>query len=465
MDQEPPDAPERADESTPPVEETSTPAEPPQPPLPLVAWQPQAPALPGSLPPGLPPPFTIGGILTDSFARYGADPIRLFAVGLLPAVAGLAGGFLVGSQPLDLKNFGSYILTSLILGLVAGILGLISASITFALLEVGPDGDGAMAVRWGFERLGWLLGTGILLVLALFAVSLIVVFPASLLFRYLGPLSFIVVLIAMLVFIWLSLRLILAIPAVVVDRLNTGDAMRLSWAVTKPSGVWGRLGGAFIVMGLLVGPASFLAGALASFDALRGVAAIMLGGLVVAFLSPLTTAMYHAAYRRLVVSSEAGRAAGFTAPKLGNAGRALIAASIAFAVVGCVSVPVTMNSLLQRQLNGPGGLFPGNVPVGTVAFGIAGDLRTCTVLGQITTTTAFSPVVFMGHLQRPATPSDEVRLRITLNGTDLVNEVESPGAYSCLGTATPETDIAVGIYEVTMLVNGAVSAHGALVVQ
>jgi hypothetical protein len=46
---------------------------------PPVAWAPPPPEAPG---------ITIGGVLRDTFARYAADPIRLFLVGLIPSAPG-----------------------------------------------------------------------------------------------------------------------------------------------------------------------------------------------------------------------------------------------------------------------------------------------------------------------------------------------------------------------------------------
>src|SRR4029077_16909994 len=74
---------------------------------PLVAWTPPPtqPTLPvASTPDG----FTGGAILTDAFARYAADPIRLFGLGLIPALASLVGVALAGPQPTTLAGFGPY---------------------------------------------------------------------------------------------------------------------------------------------------------------------------------------------------------------------------------------------------------------------------------------------------------------------------------------------------------------------
>jgi hypothetical protein len=420
-----------------------------------------------------PPEFSIGAILSDAFARYAADPIRLYLVALPPAIASLVGGLIVGSEAPDLASIGRYLIDVLVFGLAAVAVGLLGTSVTFALLEIGPEGDAAAAIGRGVERVGWLLATWILIALAILAVSAAAVIPAVLTFPSIGPLSFVLGFLAVLVAIWLGLRLFLAVPAVVVDRLNAFEAIRLSWAVTRPTAVWLRLLGALIVLGLLVAPASFFAGAIGLVGPLAGAPAVLLGVAGVALISPLASALYHAAYRRLVpriaVATTGGaavpQAVGFDAPVLGTRGRALIGATLVVAIVGLVSVPFTIGAALSRQLDGPDGVFPGNVPAGTVAFGTSGNLRTCTVQDQFTVAAPFSPVVFMGHLATAATPDDEVRLLITVNGTQIVNEIEERSSYACLGTGQAETDIGAGTYLFQVFLNGQVSAQGTLVVE
>jgi hypothetical protein len=100
-----------------------------------------------------------------------------------------------------------------------------------------------------------------------------------------------------------------------------------------------------------------------------------------------------------------------------------------------------------------------------VVFGTSGNLRTRAVGNQMSVTAPFSPVVFMGHLTRAATPVDQVRLVITLDRTEVLNEVEQPSTFQCLGTDKLETDLGAGTYVVRMYVNEQVAAEGTLVVQ
>lgn len=475
--------------------------EPPAPP-PLTSWQ--APPPPSTWP----PEFSIGAILKDSFARYAADPVRIFVIGLLPAIAGLVGGLLIGSRTPDLASLGSFIVATMVFTLVAGALGLISASITFALLEGGPQCSLGSAARWGLSRVGWLLATGILLVFAVGGIYIAVAIPVVLLFRFLGPLIFIPILVAVVLVLWAAMRLYPALVAVVVDRLDAGHAIRRSWAVTKPTGVWLRLFGCFLVLGLVLAPTSFLATAITAITGLPALVASIVGGLVLAFVGPLGICLLYSAYRRLVgpvaatapitptfvappapagatdESASPGSpgpivvwtpelpgaraappAAGFIAPVLGTRGRAFVGVTIVLAIVGLVSAPLAIGSILGRVPTMPSTTFPGNVPAGAVVFGTSGNLRTCTVSNQMTTAAAFSPIAFMGHMARTATPSDEVRLVVTRDGTEILNKVQTAATYVCLGTATPESDIESGTYVFEIRLNGEASAIGTLVVQ
>lgn len=478
---------------------------------PVMAWAPPPPPDAGE-PGHWPPQFSIGAVLKDSFARYAADPVRIFAIGLVPAIAGLLGGLLIGSEPPTLATLGSYFVKAALFGLVAGALGLTGAAITFALLEGGPQGSLGTAVRWGLSRVGWLLATGILLVFAVGGVYLAIGIPFALIARYLGPLAFLLILVIVVVVIWVGMRLYPALVGAVVDRLDAGRAIRRSWAVTKPTGVWLRLLGCFLLLGLLIGSTSLLAAALTVLTALPVLATSIIGGLLLAFVSPLSSTLQYSAYRRLVAPAPpaalvstaptptaapiapAGPDSGadgsvapsgafytwtaasastdppptapvtFVAPTLGGRGRAFVAATIVLALAGVVSGPLALGSFVNRQLTLPGATV-GRVPPGTVVFGAQAALGACAVFGSFTSMPASGSFTWVASFSKPTKATDRIRVVIKFNGTEAVNETETPGAFNCIGNGATESGLSPGLYDFTVLVNDAVSAHGTLVVR
>jgi hypothetical protein len=199
--------------------------------------------------------------------------------------------------------------------------------------------------------------------------------------------------------------------------------------------------------------------------------ATVIGVLLLAFVAPLSGSVQYSAYRRLVgppPATERGTGAATprtaSAPPFTGGSRAFVGVTVVLAVIGLVSLPFAMSTVFSRQLNLQGLTFPGAVPAGTVVFGTSASLRTCSVLGQKSEAPAYSPIVYMGHFDRPATVADEVQLHILQDGTEIANEVETSGNYQCLGIEIPETDIGPGTYEIRMWVGGRVAARGTLVV-
>ena len=118
----------------------SAPGAPPPATTPLVAW-----ARPPSSPPGgaagggyaEAPPFTVGALLSDTFARYGADVLRLFLVAIAASaiswIASAASMPAPGSSPFIRPR--GFVDVSGILGLASFVLGLVAGSTTLALAE------------------------------------------------------------------------------------------------------------------------------------------------------------------------------------------------------------------------------------------------------------------------------------------------------------------------------------------
>jgi hypothetical protein len=106
----------------------------------------------------------------------------------------------------------------------------------------------------------------------------------------------------------------------------------------------------------------------------------------------------------------------------------------------------------------------GNVAPGTVAFGSSISLQTCTLSGQTIVAGSNDPIYWLAQFTRRTSPTDQVRLRVTLDGTEILDEVQARGAYDCLGVDTPEVGLSPGIYSFEVSINGSVDARGTLFV-
>jgi hypothetical protein len=291
------------------------PAEPPAAP-PLVAWAPQPPApiaaTAGAYADG-PPAFTVGAILSDTFARYGADFLRLFVVAAVPTAISLLSSFASlpapGTNPF-LRPTG-FVDTRGILSLVTFIVGIVGGAALIALAEGGRGLPLMRAIRRGAERAGWLFLTTLLLGLGFVLLFVVAAIPILLL-AVIKPVLVIVPFVALLlIVIWAALRVSLAFPATVADNLNAIEAIKLSWRITRPAGVWGRILGAYVLLGLLFVPASFGTGLFilpAMFSAMFGEGSgtiplpvlLLFPAIVLSVFTPLTSLLTYSAYRRLV---------------------------------------------------------------------------------------------------------------------------------------------------------------------
>jgi hypothetical protein len=491
---------------------------------PLLAWAPPtAPQAPPARPTyqGPPPAFTIGALLSDTFARYGADPLRLFAVGFVPAILSFLATFSTNPFTVTPGAAGA----NAVLSLLSFVVGIIGTSVLFALIDGGRAASLGTVLRRGFARSGWVFLTLVLFVLILLVGMLVAAIPAIVLFFVSPALGAVFLFVAFLVAIWLSLRLYLALPGVVADNLNTIDALRLSWRITGSSGVWLRVLGAAVVLGVLIGPASIASGFLILAVAFVPVPVLLLvAGLVLGFLAPFASLLTYAAYRRLVppaapapgapapavtdafaagpapfepadetplalagaqppvawadpaasAPTPSSRPGAFWTPPFGTAARVILGITLVLGIGGLIAVPIAAGQLLARlsELGGPGapgvpglpGFQVGNVPAGTVAFGTSADLVTCTIEGQLAVVPASGSFVWLGSLTSRVRPSDDVSIRVTLGGQEFANIAQPPGSYDCLGTDEPEVGLPPGTYTFEILVNGQPRATGTVFV-
>ena len=278
----------------------------PVPPAPLVAWEPP-PSVPADLSiassyAGGPPEFTVGALLSDTFARYGADVLRLFLVSVVASGLSWLSSLLLPATANPIGRPSGFVDLSGLFGLLSFVVGIVGSSTTFALAEGGRAVSFGRALRRGIERAGWLFLTSLLLGVAFFALILIALIPIGL-FAIISPVLIVVPLIALaLAFLWAAMRLTLALPANVADNLNSIEAVKLSWRATRPSGVWLRILAASLVLGLMVAPAAIGALLLVFPAMFTGGAQLLLlaPAVVFALFTPLSALLAFSAYRRLV---------------------------------------------------------------------------------------------------------------------------------------------------------------------
>ena len=288
-------------QSQPPADAPAVPP-PAPPPAPPIDWgPPAAPAaamLVGRYVGGR-PPFTIGRLLSDAFGRYGADPVRLFLVTVIPSLLSFGSSYLSNpfTNPQGAVRFGGLV------GLVSVVVSILASATTFALLEGGPSLSFTRAVQRGFQRSGWFVLTAVVLGLIVFVVVLLVGLIVTILaIATRNPaIAFLLFLVMFLVVVWVVIRLSLAFAATVVDDLDTNHAVRVSWRMTGPAGIWLRIVGAGLVLGLLVGPAS-LGALVLQFPAMFGQLPLLVipSAILLSAIAPLGSALTYSAYRRLV---------------------------------------------------------------------------------------------------------------------------------------------------------------------
>jgi hypothetical protein len=420
--------------------------------------------LPLDAAPDGPPPFTVRAVLSDVFARYGADPVRLIAV------SGVLSGLSVLLSPMQLGRPGPIANPDPIYGILGALSGAVGTATLFALAAGGrsaPLGRVILhALRRSFTAFLALLAIGI----GAGGIALVTTFAANLFLRAV-PLVHLLVTIAGIVFaLWFALRLYLALPGVVADDLGAAEALSQSRAVTRPVRVWVRLAIAGIIT-LLLFLCGFLGfGTLAAIGLLPGP---LFAIAFVAFFSvftPLVALLIYSAYRRLVApggieSATEARLSTFVVPSSGRAARAMAGIILGLGVIGLVGLPLTTKSL---TLIGFGSIADATaldrVPTGAFRFGLSSDLARCAVHDQRSVFGRSESFVWMTAFTPATTTRDRVTLRVT-QGTEVLGEVAQPaGAYGCLTLAGRESGFPAGTYLFELLVNGEVRASGTVTI-
>jgi hypothetical protein len=369
------------------------PRTPPAGPRPPVAWgaadAPAAPPVAWAAPPspapiagigsyaGGPPRLTVGALLSDVFARYGADPVRIVALAAGPSLLSLLSTLLFNPALGPSRSVGFVPLVSLVLVVVS----LVSAAATLALLDGGPSVPLAKAISRGFQRSGWLVLAAILMVLAFLVVGivLLLVFGIFVGVLFFATRAFAVVFILYLLFLptilWLFIRVALSLAAVVVDNLNAIDGITLSWRITRRWGVSLRILAAELLLFLLLVPAA-IGSSLLQLTGFGPGALISL--VVLAVVSPLGSILIYSAYRRLVppfwppwvgIPAATIDASGvetipppaFTVPPFGGVAQGILIALIVLAAIGLVLGAVAFGQLLSGAIHFQPGqpMYPG----------------------------------------------------------------------------------------------------------
>jgi hypothetical protein len=471
-----------------------------------VEWQvepapmePSLDAVPVPWQPSKPGPISIGGVLGEVLARYAADGPRLFGLLLVPSVLALA---MAGSD----------------LAWVPTILNLVGLAIAMALVDAGP---GAISLRVasgrGLRRVGWLLLTLIVFGILVFLAVIIPSIVAGFVLLTAPVVGVVAILVAFALAFWVAARLLLAIPAVVVDPIGPGDAIGRAWRMTRPIGLLLRLGAVYLVSILFVLIPSFAAGFTRLLD-VPLLISIVAFGLAVGVVAPITPVALVVLYRRVGGTVEArpslqlpplSPSAASSAPPssdeppaeaMSDAMSDALAAPEAVAtpdavategeppsepvstwlgpppattrrtrVIAVVAVTVLVGSLAASAVAlgtlASQGLVPaGAVPPGQVVFGTTDSLITCTVMNPVTIFGQGAPIAWIARYDHRSSATDEVKLRVMKNGQVIIDETERPDTASCLGSDGPETGVPAGAYDFTVLINGVVTAHGTMTV-
>jgi hypothetical protein len=447
---------------------------PPELDAPVVHWTPSSTS-----------PIAIRRMLGETFARYGADPWRLIGLAIVPALVTTA---FAAQAPIAL--FGT-------------LLSLLSWSVMLVLADAGPHRLALIpAIRRGLGRSGRLLLAllGILLVAAAAAFVPAMIATAavtsSLALFAVGLLTGAVV--SLLAFG----RLGLAIPATVVDGLSARQALGRARTLTRSRGAFLRVAGAYLVVVGSVNVVNAAIGFLRGLDVGPTAVVVLIGTVAIAIVSPLPPLLLLVLYRRLAQvvdpldeiaslklpplikrSDDPGAAATVASepadllaepapvpafdvpleptgpawmgmpPALGLSGRVLALAVAATFVAGLAAF-VWSGSQLRTVVPATA------VPPGEVQFGSESSLATCTIPHPATVFGRGAPVAWIARYSRPTTALDVVRLRVTRDGSVIIDEQERPQAAACLGTSKAETGVIPGTYEFTVTVNDEVRAIG-----
>ena len=437
--------------------------EPPPAVSPPVAWAPAAPEAIG---------ISIGGVLRDTFARYAADPIRLFLVGLIPSALVL----FVADDPGPT--------------LVVSVLSLISTSIAMVLGDRGPREPFGAAAGLGIRRAGWLMVTSLAIVILVMGVALVpLVLIALTAGRNVG-LFWVLLLLLGIPLAWVYMRLILAIPGVVIDQLRPNPAMKQARAATRKVSTTVQLFVVVLLASLVSTPVALAAGALLVADFVPPFVILGVGGVLIAFVAPVSPLAFVSMYRRvyaraelapaaaigadtdvdgdveaaaadLVVEDAASESPTHPAPAYGPLARGLAGATLTLGIGGIVAFVWVLGALAAGALAGA----TGNVPRGTILFGPAASVETCTVASPFTVMARGGSITWMGSIPRRTAASDRIRLVITVDGVVAADLVQPSGVFDCLGNDIPETGFDPGVYTLTLYVNDVASATGTFTVQ
>jgi hypothetical protein len=286
-----------------------------------------------------PPRFTVRALVIDTFARYGADPIRLVIVSANLTIVSIVLALL--------QQGGSGM--GFIDDLVGAVNGAVSASLLFAIAGGGPSMPPREVLVRGFRRSPRVLLTFWAIGISAAVVGGLIELGARLFLQGIPPALFVATALAVAVGIWIIIRLALALPAVVNDQQGVAEGLSMSRAVTARAGIWGRIGVVALLL-IVLFVASFVGiGALVALG-FRNAGTLV--WIVIGFQSlwaPVVALFLYSAYRRLVVPGGMEAAwsepqVAFEAPPFGRAARAIFIGAVALAVVGAATFVIAAAS-------------------------------------------------------------------------------------------------------------------------
>ena len=447
------------------------PAEP-APAEPQTAWPPPVDAEP---PPPINaerPPFTVRLLLKDTFARYADNWLRLVLVAAAPGAISLVLSLIeLGRTTSTFTPFAAPNIAYLLIQLIVSFIG---TSVLFAVAGGGREMPIGTSIVLGLRRTPYLVAVLIVIGLALVATMFVVFFVGGLLLRAFPIVMFVLFFITVLLLYWFALRLSLAIPATVVDRLGISESLSVSRRVTKPAGVWLRILGAGFLLGLAIGLASFSVVWLAFANPLLLIVTSIVS---TAVITPFTAVLAYSAYRRLVPpggfeATNDPTNSGFVAPTYGRSARRLLVVTLALTVIGVISLPFAWQAMWDQigtimSTYSPGGGLqpnPNRVPAGKVVFGASSTPTACVVSDQKSSFKSTDSFAWLAAFDRIVGATDTVKLRVSRDGTTL-GDVDQPGGpYICLGPLDKETGFPAGTYLFEVLVNGEVRASGSVTI-
>ena len=220
------------------------------------------------------PPRDLGGLISETISTYKKVFLTLFIIALIPQIPSILGAVLGSGEPVDDSVASAFDPTSIVLGLVAFLLGIPSAAAGVFCAARAITGRNADIVTSYSNAFGVLLPAAVVTIIVTLALG-----AAAILM---------LILIGFPLFFYLLVIWFFAMPAVVIEGRDGIAALKRSRELTL--GSWWRLFGIGIVFTLLVVAAAIPVGVVLGIASLAIPVVIDVGAAVLAAL--LTPVFY-----------------------------------------------------------------------------------------------------------------------------------------------------------------------------